>query len=226
MSLTAYIAAWLAYFICANAFERRFLDRFQDTLPSQYTNTSNQFANLFHGLAMLILGAWDCLAHYEPLSPLTPFRTEILRFSLAFFIVDTAAILWFRHNRWDMYFHHALSIFLFANILYTGAFSWYGLAFIALGELGFSIYLEQLAKRWKVQKPGFYYANDLCYLILFSSSRVFGLGYLIVTGWPTPSIPLYLKILAVVFYLLGIYWVWKLGLRFQRRYLANPSPPT
>jgi len=220
-SLLPYFLFWTIWFGLSNAFEYVLFKDRQVALASPYLNTANQLSNLIHAGGVILMGFYIMFFEFRLDGPLTFWQQELIAFSSTFFIVDTTALLLFRHHKIDVLIHHAIVLLGLAWIAHENSSGWILGSVGALGELGPCIYIEQIARRWNFRSEKFHSWNDALYLISFLLSRLVGLSFIYYISLFKTRSHLVLHILGAMFLALGVYWSLLLISRYARRYPSS-----
>ncbi|HYX37558.1 MAG TPA: hypothetical protein VE954_31025 [Oligoflexus sp.] len=216
--LLPYLTFWVLWFALTNGLEFLLLRRRLVPLASPYMTIANQVANLLHAAVVMLLGFYIVFAEFNLQNPLTFWQRELAEFSSAFFLVDTMALLVFRHKKWDIFLHHILCLISFQVFFHDNASGWIMAATVALAEMGPCIYIENIAKRWAVQSKRFYQWNDRLYLASFLFTRLGCLSviFFIALFWAPASFGVLL--VGMGLWAIGFYWSYLLLQRYRRRY--------
>lgn len=216
----ASILIWTSLFLVGNGIEFGF-GRKRPT----YDTIANRVLTLLHAAFAIGFGLTAIVLRFNIGEVNTPFQTKVIAFSLAFFVVDFGVMIGLRYKRRDFYFHHLMCFFVEGYGLLAGTSGWEICSSIAFGEMGPCFYLGLLARRLEIRSPRFYWWNDHAYLAAFLFSRWAAIPVLVYLTLRSPVTAPYIKVFALVFLILGLYWGIALLKRHYKKYGVRAAIP-
>jgi hypothetical protein len=224
-----FLIIWGLLFLMVGILEKRHFQRWNPTKQQNSYGTTGILAlTLLHTAIAIVAGLYVSLTAEPFAIESTPAQTIFLKFSLAFFTIDTLAMVIKGEATKDFYLHHIIVITGLGVVAFNGHFGWVMCMATAVGEMGPCIYLERMAKNLNITNRRFFFNNDVFYIGAFWFSRFFvysPLAYFVVIQ---PAYPVALKASSIGLLSLSYYWLFLATRRFHRRYLrpeaALPAP--